>query len=66
MAKKETTAMYLILDKQQKWANDKKRVSGKIIDGEECEDKNYLETIEDNLFPIDKTFMIAIKISRPS
>ena len=53
MAKKETTAMYLILDKQQKWAEDKTLVSGKIIDGEECEDKNYLETIEDNLFPID-------------
>ena len=55
MSKKETTAMYLILDQQQKWAEDKKLVSGKIIDGEECEDKNYLETIEDNLFPIDKT-----------
>lgn len=55
MTKKETTAMALILDQQKKWAKDKTLVSGKIIDGEECEDKNYLETIEDNLFPIDKT-----------
>lgn len=55
MSKKETTAMYLILDQQKEWAKDKTLVSGKIIDGEECEDKNYLETIEDNLFPIDRT-----------
>lgn len=57
MSKKETTAMYLILDQQKEWAKEKTKtlVSGKIIDGEECEDKNYLETIEDNLFPIDKT-----------
>ena len=57
MTKKETTAMYLILVQQQEWAKDKTKtlVSGKIIDGKECEDKNYLETIEDNLFPIDET-----------
>lgn len=57
MAKKETIAMDLILVQQQKWAKDKTKtlVSGKIIDGKECEDKNYLETIEDNLFPIDET-----------
>ena len=49
--------MYLILDQQQKWAEDKTKtlVSGKIIDGEESKDKNYLETIEDNLFPVDQT-----------
>ena len=55
MKEKETTAMYLILDQQKKWAKDKTLVSGKIVDGVECEDKNYLETIEDNLFPIDET-----------
>jgi hypothetical protein len=48
-------AIDLILDQQKEWAKDKTLVSGKIIDGEECEDKNYLETIEDNLFPIDET-----------
>ena len=49
-------AIDLILVQQQKWAKGKTKtlVSGKIIDGEECEDKNYLETIEDNLFPIDE------------
>ncbi len=57
MTKKETTAMDLILVQQQEWAKEKTLVlvSGKIIDGEECKDKNYLETIEDNIFPVDKT-----------
>ena len=48
-------AIDLILVQQQEWATDKTLVSGKIIDGKECKDKNYLETIEDNLFPIDET-----------
>lgn len=48
-------AIDLILVQQQEWAKDKTLVSGKIIDGEESKDKNYLETIEDNLFPIDET-----------
>ena len=48
-------AIDLILVQQQEWATDKTLVSGKIIDGEECEDKNYLETIEDNIFPVDNT-----------
>ena len=55
MKEKETTAMDLILGQQKEWAKDKTLVSGKIIDGEECEDKNYLETIEDNIFPVDNT-----------
>jgi hypothetical protein len=55
MKEKETTAMYLILKQQENWAKGKKLVSGKIIDGEESKDKNYLETIEDNLFPVDQT-----------
>lgn len=55
MKEKETTAMYLILKQQENWANGKKLVSGKIINGEESKDKNYLETIEDNLFPVDET-----------
>lgn len=50
-------AIDLILVQQQGWAKGKTKtlVSGKIIDGEECKDKNYLETIEDNLFPINET-----------
>ena len=55
MKEKETTAMYLILKQQENWANGKKLVSGKIIDGKESKDKNYLETIEDNIFPVDNT-----------
>lgn len=47
--------MDFILDQQKEWAKDKTLVSGKIVDGVECEDKNYIETIEDNLFPVDKT-----------
>ena len=48
-------AMDFILDQQKEWAKNKTLVSGKIVDGVECEDKNYIETIEDNLFPVDKT-----------
>lgn len=54
MAKTEKTAMYWILDRQKSWAKGKALVSGTIKDGKESEDdKNYLETIKDNLFQVD-------------
>lgn len=54
MAKTEKTAMAWILDRQISWAKGKALVSGTIKDGKESEDdKNYLETIKDNLFQVD-------------
>lgn len=54
MAKTEKTAMAWILDRQKSWAKGKALVSSTIKDGKESEDdKNYLETIKDNLFQVD-------------